>query len=298
MINVANIAAYIQYLYQQKYHASAPEEVIHSWSQLPEDELQAQLSALYQHWGMDQEAAARYEQEFVHQAKKETSVSDFFAPPPPPVTPLATPYPAQQSAPAYTPPGAYTTVAPPKSNAWKTIAIVAILILLAAGGILAYQLYQNQQQNDTAGSLPPTTDTSVIAMAPVPEPEPEPMVTSLPMDDTDELNAESIQQLLAAEDAQQLETILSLYAPYMERYWDIKYPTQDQLIKRYEDSWQKIADARNEILDIRKMAPNTYDVDIRYSFYQISKETNKTLDNTLRFVLNEDHQITQVYKLK
>src|SRR5690606_17803327 len=150
----------------------------------------------------------------------------------------------------------------------------------AAGGILGYQLYQNQQQNNATGNLPPTTDTNVIATAPLPEPEPEPMVTSLPMDDTDELNAESIQQLLAAEDAQNLETILSFYAPYMERYWDINYPTQDQLIKRYEDSWQKIADARNEILDIRKMAPNTYDVDIRYSFYQISKETNKTLDNT------------------
>lgn len=293
MINAANITAYIRFLYQQKYQSAAPEEIVASWSQVPEEELGPQLQALYQHWGLDEAAATQYERAFVDRNKTPESVGDFLAPPP-----AAAPV-HRQTVPAYQHPvpSGYESVTPPKSNGWKTIAIVAILILLAAGGILAYQLYQNQQGENTA-NLPITTDTTRPVIAAVPEPEPEPMVTELPMDDSDEINIDNLRQLLAAEDAQDIEQILNYYAPYMQRYWDISYPTQEQLEKRYTDSWQKVADAQNTVLATRKIAPFTYDADVQFRFYDIKKEKEKTVSNTLRFVFDDTHHITQVYQLK
>lgn len=302
MINAANIAAYIRFLYQQKYQAPAPAEVIDSWSQLPEEEIPGQLQALYDHWGLDADAAAHYEQVFVSESKKQASAGNFFAPPP-----GAQPDARQQAAvhptpvnPAYTPPpeNVYSSVQPPKSNAWKTIAIVAVVLLLIAGGIFAYQSYQNQ--NPDTSTLPPTTDTTMAYTQPTPTPlpEPEPMVADLALDELDQYNIDVIHQLLAAEDEQNLEAALSYYAPYMERYWDISYPTEAQLQKRYEDSWQKVADARNTVTAVRKIAPLTYDTDISYTFYQIAKDTTNTVNSTLRFVFNENHQVSQVYKLK
>ena len=107
-----------------------------------------------------------------------------------------------------------------------------------------------------------------------------------------------MQELLAAEDQQNLPEIMNHYAPYMERYWDISYPTTEQLEKRYQDSWQKVADGVNTLMATRKIAPNIYDADIKFQYYDIKKDTTKAVSNTLRFVFNDNHQVTQVYKLK
>lgn len=286
LIHAANIAAYIQFLYQQKYRTAAPMEVIRSWSEIPEEEFEVQLAALYQHWGMDAAEAQRYEQAFLMQNQPATATGN---PSPPP----------QRSMPVYTPPPAYAAAPPPqKNNFWKTTAIVLILLLLGAGGILGYQLYQNQQQS-TSNSSTFVADTNTRdAIAAPPAEEPAPMAPDLPLNDTDATNIDAIHQLLAAEDRQDSAIILNFYAPYMERYWDISYPTQEQLKKRYQDSWQKMADAQNTVKAIRKIAPHTYDADVHFSYYSIPEDATQTSNSTLRFVFNEAHQITQVYKLK
>jgi len=289
MINGTNIAAYIAYLYRQKYAVEAPADVLASWAPLPDAEIPQHLQALYQHWGLDAAAAQAYEQAFLNSQKPAATVQDFYKTPQ--ATPAIPPIPVYQAAPAATYP-------PPrrKSSFWKVVAILLILTLLGAGAYFGWQVMQEKNtRSDNFTTQQTTTEPVTTAPAAVPE---EPLVTDLPKDEADEVNIDIIHQLLAAEDQQDLTSVMRFYAPYMERYWDISYPTQEQLQQRYTDSWQNISDAHNTINNIRKVAPGTYDVNTSFNYFLISKQKARTTKSTLRFVFNDEHQITQVYKLK
>lgn len=304
MINAGNIAGYIEYLYRQKYGQPAPAEVLESWAPLPDGEIAQHLATLYQHWGMDAAAARQMEQQFTNTSAPASPAG--YAPPayaPPPVqnqyapqSAGAAPY-ALPVQPAAGAPGNPHTAPARKGNPWKAIAVVMVIVAVGAGGWTAYQWNENRTNDEPAATTPAAQTPQTTTTTATPKKN-TPMVEALPTTAEDEQNMNSVRSLMSAEDRQDFDGIMSHFSPNMERYWDISYPTRDQLSNRYADSWSKLSDPQNILNSIRKVASNTYDVSNTFRYYSVKDQKTKTVKGTNRFVFNDEGLIVQVWGLK
>ena len=303
MINAGNIARYIDYLYHQKYGQPAPAEVLESWAPLPDGEIAQHLTTLYQHWGMDAAAARQMEQQYTGTnapAQPAGYAPPAYAPPPgqsqytPPASPASYGSPAQ---PVGSTPGQQPVAPVRKQNPWKIVALVGVLAALGAGGWMAYQWNQNRT-DETATSTPPASEPTTQPTTTTTPVRNKPLVEALPMNAADDQNVASVRSLMASEDQQDFDGIMSHFSPNMERYWDISYPTRAQLETRYADSWSKITDPQNVFNGVRKVAENTYDVSNTFRYYSLKDGKTKSVKGTNRFVFNDEGLVVQVWGLK
>lgn len=65
MINSKNIIEYIKFLYQKKYYKEIPPEILNSWENLKDDEIQNHLAQLYKKWNLNDISINMIEQAFL-----------------------------------------------------------------------------------------------------------------------------------------------------------------------------------------------------------------------------------------
>lgn len=118
-------------------------------------------------------------------------------------------------------------------------------------------------------------------------------------DDFDNMEKnEKLKRLLQAEDDREFYKIASYYAADMKRYWHVKDPTFNQLKNIYEGAWEASSNSRNILLNIKESAYNTYDVEVRFVFYNNKENRTEERISFTRYVFNENGLITEVYGLK
>ncbi|RQO31556.1 hypothetical protein DBR32_06250 [Taibaiella sp. KBW10] len=293
MINKNNIVAYINFLYKRKFGQEAPQELLESWKDLNDSEVTIHMNGLYRHWNLDAISSKNYEQEFISQSRTGHAP---IIPNPPPVSKIE--YPTHSSPQAEqnysnVPPAPFNAATKTKSSggAW-IFAIVGLLLI----GALAYYFVVIDKQNTDVSKDVKTTDTANATKTP--EKAPEPIQAAAPAQtEDDRVNAREIQDLLTAEQARNFESIYQHFSPNMERYWDINYPTYDELSARYQRTWDITQNNEHSNIKVDKISDNTYDVSTTYSYYSIKDQKQKRVASKVRFVFDGDHKIIKTYGL-
>lgn len=298
MINPINVKDYINFLHLKKYSAPATEELKNRWASVPEQELATQLQGLYQHWGIDPQTAAAYELQFLQGQQGYAGG----APPPQPAD-YRQPYHPQPAAPQ---PTTYHYAAPqPRSNR-TAIIILSALLVLGAAGFAAYWLSGKKDQANVPAAASDTTATAVAppnSDAPAQnatEPErsaPTPVVVDEgeDIDEQDEANMEVIKNLIRSEESRNMSAILNSFSPDMEQYWDISYPSQEELVKRYNAVWSKSGNGRHNNVRLEKTGDHTYDMFADYEFYSTKDHISKAVNVHVRYVFDGDNRIVKTF---
>jgi ABC-type molybdate transport system substrate-binding protein len=109
--------------------------------------------------------------------------------------------------------------------------------------------------------------------------------------DDDRQNIQNIHDLLAAEESQNFDAIYSYFSPSMEQYWDISYPTREELETRYNDTWQKSSDAKHYNTEIEKINEKMYVLKGTFQYFSFKKQQTKTLPIRTFFQFDENGKI-------
>ena len=274
MINSTNIKGYINFQHIRKYNAPATEELQGRWAMLSDQEIADQLQGLYQHWGIDVLTGRNYEQEF-YQAQ---------------IPPVVRPEPPVQEEPA-----AYDyATSKPKSNK-STVYVVVILLLSLAGAFLFYKMNKKETVQEPVQR---EIQARPAKQNNVPQSATEPVKPVLEETEQDEVNKGVISNLLQAEESKDMGAILNCFSPDMQQYWDINYPSQEELTKRYNSVWEKSADGKHLNVRVKKTAENTYDMLADYEFFSIKDQVSKTVKAHVRYVFDNNNKIVKTYNVK
>jgi Rieske Fe-S protein len=282
MINRLNIVDYINFLYKKKYKQQAPQDLLESWTGLNDNETIIHLNGLYRHWNLDNISAKKFEEEFLNLGNKNAKTPIM---PSPEIV-------AQQQA-LHLNSSSPTTAAAKKSNSsWIVVLAIAVL---AVGGYFIYDA-------STKEVAPPpdvlATDSvhKQIAKAP-PMQQTQAEDISEPLDETDQTNMSAIKELYASESDRNFDNIYQYFDPNLERYWDINYPTFDEMKARYENTWETTENNKHSNIRIKKVSENTYDVFSTYSYHSLKDQKQKTVNSKVRFVFNDQNRIIKTYGL-
>lgn len=107
--------------------------------------------------------------------------------------------------------------------------------------------------------------------------------------------SEKIRGLLDAEERRDFEEISSYFSPNIKRYWNISYPTKEELYKQYSDSWDIILNASNRILEIERLNKYNYILHTDYKYTLRESKNQKSTRSEVQYKFNDDGEIVQIY---
>jgi hypothetical protein len=309
MINNLNIRGYINYLYLQRNGNNAPQELLQKWSNLSTEEIQLQLQNLYASWQLQFTESNEYEKNYIQAITATIPVPQPIVPTPPPN--IVEPHQIQTH---------QTQEARPYISQKKSNNILLwILVFLLIGGLLVFAISKIKNSNTTsvANTIAPTENNLPSVAPPIVE---EPIINfdsakkatetaiALPQPDnaaseedfkgegdeteiTDNQNKDAIQQLIEAEEQRDFEKIYSYYSPSMEKYWDIKYPTRNELQTKFSAIWGKTANPKHTNITIKKYANNSYIATGNYEYYGLISKSIKSVTFKTIYKFDENGKI-------
>lgn len=298
MINKLNIRGYINYLYLQRNGSNAPQELLQKWSALSDQDIQLQLQNLYASWNLNSVDSNNYEQ--MYEAAIRATVPPIPTPPPPVAQPASysphqvQPHQTQQARPYV-----------PQKKSSNTIAILLGVLLI--GGLIGFGVW--------SGTDKPSAPTEITNTPSIADPQSEEAITNLDnirraneekriadsifqmnnaeenYSDADRQNIQNIHDLIAAEESQNFDAIYSYFSPSMEQYWDISYPTREELETKYYDTWQKSSDTKHFNTVIEKVGDKMYVLKGIFQYFSFKKQQTKTLPIRTFFQFDENGKI-------
>ena len=161
-----------------------------------------------------------------------------------------------------------------KTNKSKLIIVISIISVVVFGSIF-FLLNERNVQSDT---------------------------NSLNQNDLNEagenyqFDAESnILNFLLAEDSRDFDKVYSFYSENLRRYNSFNYPSYTELKDDYIKSWGRTSYSKNTIQNIEKIDDFTFDVYTDFEFLQYNHEDSKNVNSVLRFVLDKDGKIVELF---
>lgn len=102
---------------------------------------------------------------------------------------------------------------------------------------------------------------------------------------------------LIAEDKRDLNTIEKYFASNIERYYDMTYPSFDELKERYEYIWSFTKNSKNEVLNIKKIDDYNFNLTTKFSYLNTRKNKKLSTESTIRFTFDGEGKVTKIYKI-
>jgi hypothetical protein len=336
MINNTNIRGYINYLYLQRNGTSAPQDLLNKWATLPAADIGVQLQKLYASWGLTLDASNAYEQQYTdaiaaalpkpnptftpqqtHVVQPHQTVQErpYVAPKKSSINawivgiallaiiacgaawilnsnktktyinqkPVENNDAAVVTAPIATPEQEQVTTAPIDEDSAAIARAKQELANNAATTTVSEQL------NGTAVAEPTTSNNAITETI-----QPLPINYASP----DTRNMQNIHQLLVAEEQRDFNTIYNYYSPNIERYWDIEYPTRDELQTRFTKVWKKSTNPKHSDVTVQKVGENKYIATGIYEYYHVASSTTKTVSFKNSFTFDDNGKIIETNEAK
>ncbi len=307
-INKSNIDRYLLHL-NQYLTTKFDTATIDKWKQLNDDQIPKYLQRLYNTQGISANQIAEYEQDFI----QGESLQPSSAAPPVEVAP------STRFSPSYT---------PPQSVSKKRNPAVPILIglLLLVGGVATYPYlddyfkdkYQNSSPSDdytqpvqTSNSYSDATEDAAMDVTDA--------VTEEASYTTDQNHADAgtdaassssgysnfskdraidnLASLIMAEDNHNSYDAINYYSPKINQYWDMKNPTKAELLQRYDKSFDKVSQSRNEVVSSEWTGPRTLEALIKFSYVGANTGESKTVYTRMRYGFDENGLINYANKV-
>jgi|GEM_PF-1367110 len=186
--------------------------------------------------------------------------------------------------------------AKPSKKPFTIILVAALIIGLL--GIITFLGYKMTIQQTN-----PESEINNTAIAEEVNPVPE-KVRPLKENETESINSAPMQNdikgvirdLISAEDERDFDLIYSFYSSNLRRYWDVNYPTKDELRERYYHSWKTLQSSRNEIVRIDLVDLQTYDLHTTFK-YVTKNDDYRSVNSIVRFVFDDNGKIVECYGL-
>lgn len=105
-----------------------------------------------------------------------------------------------------------------------------------------------------------------------------------------------IRSFVAAEDNRDFNRLYSFVSPNIVRYWDIAYPSYEDLLNKYQHDWGEISYSRNNISHIQRINDYVYDLNTEYSYRNRSNQL-MTKNSVVRFVFDDQGKIKEIFGL-
>lgn len=171
----------------------------------------------------------------------------------------------------------------------------SILLIVVVVGLIFINLEKESDSEITEDtqveSLPKSERVSIENIKnSIKQPEEENIENSFKFD-----AASIISNFLIAEDHRDFEEIFLFYSTDLKNYWSFKNPSYSKLKKEYTSSWNRTMYSKNTILDIVKINDYTFDVNIDFEFLQYNHENAKNVNSVLRFILDENGKIIELF---
>jgi hypothetical protein len=262
---------------------------------------------LYASWNLNSVDSNNYEQ--MYEAAIRATVPPIPTPPPPVAQPASysphqvQPHQTQQARPYV-----------PQKKSSNTIAILLGVLLI--GGLIGFGVWWMQSNRNAQLSEDVSTSPTEITNTPsIADPQSEQAITNLDnirraneekriadsifqmnnaeenYSDADRQNIQNIHDLIAAEESQNFDAIYSYFSPSMEQYWDISYPTREELETKYYDTWQKSSDTKHFNTVIEKVGDKMYVLKGIFQYFSFKKQQTKTLPIRTFFQFDENGKI-------
>jgi len=281
MISSKNIREYINFLHMKKYSAPATEDLKSRWAALRDDEIAGQLQGLYLHWGIDSRTAQSYEAAFLQFQQSVTmpEAGNF----------------ASQQVPAY-------PVQPAKAGGSnKTIVYLSVIIALL--GICGFMFYKMSERSavspltDTVSTAQPDRQRADIPQSAAPPAKVKDTATAATASPgkRDPQKVKVIETLLKAEEARDMPGILGCFSANLQQYWDVKNPSQSELMNRYNNTWTKTSDNANHDVRIERISDNVYDMYSVYEYYINKDGQAKSVNTHVRYIFDDNNKIIRTF---
>ncbi|MEI6757440.1 MAG: hypothetical protein WCK85_06260 [Chlorobium sp.] len=104
-----------------------------------------------------------------------------------------------------------------------------------------------------------------------------------------------IRDFVIAEDNRDLNKIINCFSTDLVRYWDLSYPTHDELIAKYLSVWNKSYQSKNIVTEIRNIDNQTFDLLTEYEYSEFGRTKPFSRTSTVRFHFDDNGKIDQTY---
>jgi flagellar basal body-associated protein FliL len=292
MINATNIKAYIDFLYRKRYGSAAPQELMQKWGNIDEQQITSNLQKLYEHWALSTQAAKVYEQQFLEFSN--------------PVAPNITPQPKIEKVVVH---NTQSTNTETRDTKKKSIAVPLILFCaacLVAG--YAYNYFTSNNYKSAAPSIAPTELAPANTVAPT---QAEPIIadsaqiadsiivsdsavtTSSDVTSTDNFSTyQSIaQQLIKADEQEDINNITDLFSENIIQYYDKAYPTKETLAAMYRQTWANASNRRYYDVSFERLGTKGIIVKGMLEYYSTKKEEIRNVPFSTTIGFGEDGKI-------
>lgn len=241
MIRKEHITQYISYLYQLRKGEAVPDNVLKSWQDLSESEIQIHLKQMYAQWQLNEHEIKNYEYAFLQKLKVEPIVEIKSKP---------------------------IAIEKKSSNTKNIISFIIGAAILGAGGY--YYLETNkknppiaQSNTGNAMEIKEVSSTSNTIKA---------------IDPEDKENAKYIAQWISLENNKAVPEIFNLLAPNVVIYKKIDYPTEEEIFEYYYDLYNNHPNYSGKVMDIKNKGKRKYMVKVQQSLSKGVKNVTYTIE--------------------
>jgi hypothetical protein len=303
MITTKNIKAYIDFLYRKRYGSAAPQELVAKWSTVQPHQLHENLQKLYEHWALSGSAAKIYEEQFIEFLNPIQNESDK-------ATTANTPIVESSTIDTTTVNSA--TNGQTSFNATKSKsalpAIIAVMLVCLMGGF-AYNYFTSKSTEAAAEVATDAANLAPTELAPagpaIPTAEPIAVADSIAAtaiaDSAAAIDAtvaspttdytSVIQELLKADEQQDLTTTLNIFSDEVSQYYDIIMPSKEDIANEFARSWGKASNRRYYDVALKPLTNNSIEATGMMVYYSINDQQVRNIPFTARYVFDKDGKI-------
>ncbi len=106
---------------------------------------------------------------------------------------------------------------------------------------------------------------------------------------------ETIRAFIRAEDSKKIDEIMPFYDNNVIRYWDMKYPSKNDIRKRYLATWNKVVFSSNEIESIIEQSANEFLLKTKFTFKSKKTQNTEIIISSVHIKLR-NNKIVEIYE--
>lgn len=104
-----------------------------------------------------------------------------------------------------------------------------------------------------------------------------------------------IVEYLSQQDARDVKAVLSYWAPYVERYYELQFPDHFAMADKYLKIWDKVSYSKNTVVAMREFGTSRIEVDVKFEFRNKGGRQERSVFSTVVFEFDQRDRLISEY---